>query len=435
MIKIDIHTKTKKGYKQTKLGWIPEDWNIVKLGSVIDKIVGGGTPSKSKIEYWDGDISWATVKDLSKFNRNSTQQNITGLGLKNSSANLIPANTIIIATRMLLGVAVRYNIDVSINQDLKALFTNDKIYDPFLLQWFEKYKGRVDYLGSGSTVKGISLKAFKAIKIKLPPLPEQQKIASILSTWDRAIAAQEQLIAQKHELKKELVTSLIKGEARFTKKTEKWKKTSLGRIPDDWHLVKLKDLTVEKGIVRGPFGGALKKEVFVEKGYKVYEQKNAIYQTVELGKYFIDDKKFDELKRFSVKGKDLIISCSGTIGRIYEIPKDSPEGVINQALLKLTLDNEVVLNDFFVEQFKWDRIQSSVIDSTQGGAMKNLVSISEFKNTNFIIPPIEEQRNIVSVFNSSKKEIENLKLKLVELKKQKLGLMQQLLTGEKRVRI
>lgn len=296
-------------------------------------------------------------------------------------------------------------------------------------------KNQLFKIGQGHSVVHIYASGLKRVVVPLPTLPEQQKIANILNTWDKAIAAQEKLIAQKQELKNGLVSNLIQGDLRFSNKTVKWKKTPLGKIPDDWSLIKLKDLTIEKGIVRGPFGGALKKEIFVEKGYKVYEQKNAIYKTIELGKYYVDADKFNELKRFSVKEKDLIISCSGTIGRIYEIPKNSPEGVINQALLKLTLDNEVVLNHFFVEQFKWNRIQSTVIDSTQGGAMKNLVSISEFKNTNFIIPPIEEQKNIVSLFNSSKKEIENLELKLKELKKQKQGLMQQLLTGEKRVKI
>ena len=74
-----------------------------------------------------------------------------------------------------------------------------------------------------------------------------------------------------------------------------------------------------QGLVRGPFGGSLKKEYFVQAGYKVYEQRNAIYKEIRVGNYYIDKKKYDELIRFSVKHGDFIVSCSGTIGKIYQI--------------------------------------------------------------------------------------------------------------------
>lgn len=91
-------------------------------------------------------------------------------------------------------------------------------------------------------------------------------------------------------------------------------------IPKDWDNIEIEKLCEEKGMVRGPFGGTLKKSYFVSKGYKVYEQKNAIYKEKNIGKYFIDEEKYEELKRFSVKEGDFIISCSGTIGQIYRIP-------------------------------------------------------------------------------------------------------------------
>ena len=113
-----------------------------------------------------------------------------------------------------------------------------------------------------------------------------------------------------------------------------YKQTEVGVIPEDWRTVTLEDAATSGGLVRGPFGGALKKEFFVERGYKVYEQKNAIYETVETGEYFIDSRKYRELDRFHVYPGDFIVSCSGTIGCIYQIPKGAPQGVINQALLK-----------------------------------------------------------------------------------------------------
>ena len=99
--------------------------------------------------------------------------------------------------------------------------------------------------------------------------------------------------------------------------------------PDTWSIGTLEDICVPNGVVRGPFGGALKKEIFVPFGYKVYEQRNAIYQSVNIGNYYVDESKYREMSRFAVKSGDYIISCSGTIGKIYQIPLTFPKGIIN----------------------------------------------------------------------------------------------------------
>ena len=89
-----------------------------------------------------------------------------------------------------------------------------------------------------------------------------------------------------------------------------------------------------------------KKECFVPNGYKVYEQKNAIYQSTELGKYFINENKFQELKRFEVNPADFIVSCSGTIGKLFMIPEKSPQGIINQALLIIRINRNFLLDNY-----------------------------------------------------------------------------------------
>ncbi|MBA1160320.1 restriction endonuclease subunit S [Bacillus licheniformis] len=200
-----------------------------------------------------------------------------------------------------------------------------------------------------------------------------------------------------------------------------------------WQMQDLEDICVEKGLVRGPFGGALKKEFFVSKGYKVYEQRNAIYQDATIGEYYIDDKKFQELKRFEVEEGDFIVSCSGTIGKIYRIPRNAPKGVINQALLKITIDYKKVDSEFFYQYFQWESFQKRIIDNTQGGAMQNLVGMAVFRKTKLKIPTVSEQQKIASILSTWDKAIE-LKEKLIEQKKeQKKGLMQKLLTGEVRL--
>jgi len=215
---------------------------------------------------------------------------------------------------------------------------------------------------------------------------------------------------------------------------EGYKQTEIGVIPVDWNAKSLKDLCIEKGLVRGPFGGSLKKEFFVSKGAKVYEQKNAIYRNVELGEYFIDKDKFIELKRFEVKPHDFIVSCSGTIGKIYLIPENAPTGIINQALLKISTDDAVITKEYFYHYFSWEKFQEKIIDNTQGGAMKNLVGMSIFKETQLPIPLLlPEQSKIATALSDVDSLIEKLE-KLIRKKKNiKKGAMQELLTGKRRL--
>ena len=101
----------------------------------------------------------------------------------------------------------------------------------------------------------------------------------------------------------------------------------------NWDRKKLGDIC---GFVRGPFGGSLKKNIFKPEGYAVYEQQHAIYDQFDDIRYFIDEKKFNEMKRFELNSGDLIMSCSGTMGKIAIVPENIKKGIINQALLKLT---------------------------------------------------------------------------------------------------
>ncbi len=164
-------------------------WEKVELNDVLEKIIGGGTPSKTVEGYWNGDIPWCSVKDMigEKHQLYSTEDTITNLGLENSSSNLIPAGTVITSTRMGLGRVLINKVDIAINQDLKALIPNKKIDNNFLLWTIANKKEEIEGLGIGSTVKGIRLEVLKGLKIDLPPIATQRKIASILSAYDDLI--------------------------------------------------------------------------------------------------------------------------------------------------------------------------------------------------------------------------------------------------------
>ena len=207
----------RKGTKPSELGGIPEDWEVVELGSVIERFIGGGTPSRSNGEYWGNQIPWVTVKDFAIFNPYSAQESITKKGLISSASNLIPKGTLITSTRMALGKAVIYQVDVAINQDMKALICGQELSTEFLYFWFEANKNKIDELGSGSTVKGLSLPDLRKVSFLLPPKEEQTAIATILSDMDEEIQALEQRLGKTRKIKQGMMQELLTGKTRLIK--------------------------------------------------------------------------------------------------------------------------------------------------------------------------------------------------------------------------
>ncbi len=200
---------------KTRLPGFEGTWIMKRLGDIIEKIIGGGTPSRSNHAYWGGNIPWATVKDLSSFNPDWTQESITSAGLKNSASHLIPQKTLIVSTRMALGKAVIYEVDVAINQDLKALFLKPENDLLFTYYWFEANAKMIDELGSGSTVKGISIAQLRAIRFPGALLPEQQAIATVLSNIDLELNCLEKRLEKTKFIKQGMMQELLTGRTRL----------------------------------------------------------------------------------------------------------------------------------------------------------------------------------------------------------------------------
>jgi type I restriction enzyme S subunit len=263
----------------------------------------------------------------------------------------------------------------------------------------------------GSAIPHIKPKKLLELNIRYPSLKEQALIVSAIETqFTRLDSAIKSLktIKEKIQLYRKAVLkkAFEKGEP----------KTFPEIISKEKHSMK-----------RGPFGGSLKKEIFVPSGYLVYEQNHPINNNFSFGRYFITKEKFEEMKAFSVKPGDLLISCSGTIGKIAEIPKeDFREGIINQALLKITLDNSKVLNNYFIYLFESDIIQKYLTKVSRGVAIKNVPSVKELKEIKFPIPPIGKQVNILSDIESKfsvidkVEEIVNTSLKKAEMLKKSI---------------
>ena len=199
-----------------------------------------------------------------------------------------------------------------------------------------------------------------------------------------------------------------KSYQRLLKQTDELVKSQfieLFSVEKGWPIAKLEELC--DSIVRGPFGSALKVSFFVDKGsdtVKVYEQKNAIQRSATLGDSYVTQEKYNELKRFECGPGDFIMSCSGTIGCLYQLPDDAEPGIINQALCKFHLNGKMLPEVFLTY------MRNSVDQlETKGSAIKNIGAVSFIKNMEIALPPIAEQEAFAEFIRQSDKSKFELK--------------------------
>ncbi|EAL1486429.1 hypothetical protein FDK11_06590 [Campylobacter upsaliensis] len=169
-------------------------------------------------------------------------------------------------------------------------------------------------------------------------------------------------------------------------------------IPNTWAWVKLGDICEMK---KGPFGSAITKDMFIPNGnnaVKIYEQKNAIQKSETLGEYYISLEHFEKLKQFEVFENDIIVSCAGTIGEIFRIPKNAPKGIINQALMKIKLVNEEWIPYFMI--FFDFLIKQKSQENSKGSAIKNIPPLDILKNFSIPLPPLKEQEYITQILDT-----------------------------------
>lgn len=185
---------------------------------------------------------------------------------------------------------------------------------------------------------------------------------------------------------------------------DKFKSNGSG-INSEYDIVKLETVCKFK---RGPFGGSLKKEIFVNQGYLVYEQYHAINNDFNFGRYFITEEKFQEMKGFEVSPNDLLISCSGTMGKIAIVPPNAVKGIINQALLKLTPDSSKINPIYLKKVLESENIQALYFRDQEGAAIQNVASVKVLKDIEIPLPPINIQERIISEIKLAEKEIKNL---------------------------
>lgn len=426
---------------------LPVDWVSTLLERVVDTIVGGGTPSKSNTSYYEGDISWMTVKDMNKHILLDTIDHITQKAVDNSSTNIIPAGTPIIATRMSLGKIVIAEFDSAINQDLKALFINHNIVTSYLVYWYRSQAEFIESLGTGTTVKGIRLEVLRDLSFPLAPLAEQKQISTKL----------DELLAQVDIIKTRLDTipTILKhfrqsalAAAVSGKLTEEWRKDNppiksisqfkeeireyrfklwaeaqlakykdKGKIPknDVWKQkykepVVLDD-EVQKDLPEGWVHEVLDGLVYIAarigwKGLKAseYTKNGPLFlsvhslnygQYVNLNEAFhISEERYEESPEIKLTNDDILLCKDGAgIGKIAIVKGLDLPASINSSLL-LIRAGKYFKTEYLYYFLAGPVMQKLVQERMTGTAVPHLFQ-RDVKEFVLEIPPIDEQSEIV----------------------------------------
>lgn len=205
--------------KETEIGLMPKSWEVKELNEIPEKFIGGGTPSTSIAEYWNGDYWWTTSKrlDEEKIYLEEGEKKVTLEGINNSSTNLIPKGNLIISTRVTVGKAAINKFDIAISQDLTALIIDPAKYNIPFLAYQIKTSRIQDIFHSqkrGATIKGIPREDLKAMKFAIPSREEQNEIANALISIDNKIELHQRKKQTLEALFKSMLHQLMTGEIR-----------------------------------------------------------------------------------------------------------------------------------------------------------------------------------------------------------------------------
>ncbi|MFA5818140.1 MAG: restriction endonuclease subunit S [Bacteroidales bacterium] len=290
--------------------------------------------------------------------------------------------------------------------DVAIIRTDENICDKKFLGYIinsPQIRNAIDHLESGTTRKRISRKNLNTIEFPIPPLTEQQAIVSKIEELLSDLENGKQQLQTAQQQLKTYRQSLLKWafEGRFGYAQRPSNCLKDGELPKGWKWVKIIDIVEnnKNSLKAGPFGSSLKKEFYVQKGYKIYGQEQVISDDAFLGDYFINEEKYQELKSCKIKPLDILISLVGTVGKVLILPENCKEGIINPRLIKISLNKGIYLPKFFKHYFESSSVKNFYGSKAQGTTM-DVLNLGIIKTIPFPLPSLSEQQHIVDELES-----------------------------------
>ena len=415
--------KTGIKYKNTPIGKIPLDWEVLRLKNIATEFYNGGTPDTENRDYWNGTIPWITGADFENQRVKTIRRHITTEGVKSSATNVIPKGNLLIVTRTGVGKVAIAPFDIAISQDITGVILDSQKASAEFVYWYLDFiSSKLKSAIQGTSINGLLRNDLEEIGLPLPFIEEQKKIAEILKTVDEAIEKTDQIIEKTKEIKKGLMQNLITRGIGH----KKFKKTKIGEIPEEWEVIRLKEIAQK--FYNGGTPDTKAKDYWDGNIPWVTGADFEGQKIKQFRRYITDEGVKNSATNVIPKGNLLVVTRTG-VGKLAIAPFDI---AISQDITGVILDSEKALPGYiyWYLNFKSNRLISIIQGTSINGLLRE-----DLESIEVPLPPLSEQKQIAVILSSFDEEIEKETNHREQLETLKKGLMQVLLTGKIRVSV
>ena len=390
------------------------DWNIRTIESLCENILGGGTPSKSNTEYWEGTIPWISSSDLSldKIRGFNVSRFISQDAIKHNSAKIIKKGSVLIVSRVGVGKVAVAPFNLCTSQDFTNLISVkcNRYFLAYALARMMKFKSKAV---QGTAIKGIPASELKQVSLAIPCEEEQQKIASFFATLDEKIELSERKLEALEQLKKGLMQKIFNQEIRF--------KRSDGSMYKNWEGTRISRLF---SFIRNGFVGTIAPHYTDKNNGIRYLQGTNIHngRISDNVEYYVT-KEFNQAHSKNIlKHDDILMVQSGHVGECAVVGNYAGS---NCHALIIMSNAGTCSSDYIRFYFESSIGKRQLALISVGNTVKHILA-SDVSKLSVLIPEIEEQEKIANLFLSIEKRIDIVEKQLESLKQLKKGFMQQM---------
>ena len=425
----------------------PFEWCDLNFGQLCQRIVNGGTPPTDVGIFWNGTMPWVTGADFTSKGIGHIRRFVSDAGIRASATSVVKAGNLLVVTRTGVGKLAIAPFDIAISQDISGIYIDgEKAVTNFVYHLLTRELEELKKLNQGTSINGIIRSDLERHVVRLPKCKSAQlHIAAILTSIDTAIEKTETLIAKYQQIKAGLMHDLFtrgvlpNGQLRPPREQapELYQETVIGWIPRAWGVARLETILRKSGghLQTGPFGSQLHAHEYQTEGIPV-----VMPQDINEGKIGtesiarISERRALSLAKHQLKIGDIIIARRGELSRAAAVSEDEQGWLCGTGCFLLRLGRTDLNHFFFSHIYRYDYIQRQIAGTQVGTTMPSLNN-SVMGRVFFPCPTPNEQKEISNRLSNAEAEVNNLRNHAKKLKLQKLGLMQDLLTGKVQVKV